>query len=262
MFRAMYTAASGMYTQQFNMDVLANNLANVNTTGFKASRVEFQDLLYQQLRQAGSIDSLGQQLPLGLEVGSGAKTAATQKMFSQGSGQQTNNPTDLMVNGDGFFQVSMPDGTIAYTRDGSFQVDGSGNLVTANGYQIQPPINIPSQATGIVVRSDGQVQITLPQGQPNQVVGQLQLVKFVNPAGLTSNGQNLYTATDATGTPQVGTPGLDGLGTISQGFLESSNVQVTDEMVNLIMTQRAYESDTKVIQAGDTMLSDANQLVQ
>jgi flagellar basal-body rod protein FlgG len=249
-----------MMAQQLNMDVLSNNLANVNTAGFKKSRLEFQDLLYEQLRRAGSVDSLGQQLPLGLEVGHGVKPAATQKIFSTGEIQITNNPLDLMIAGDGFFQISMPDGTLRYTKDGSFKADGTGRIVTSDGHPLEPPVVIPAEATGVVIRANGQVEITLPQGQGNEVVGQIQLAKVMNPAGMQSESQNLYSVTDATGEVTVGTPGLDGFGEINQGSIESSNVKVVEEMVNLITTQRAYEVNTKAIQASDDMLSQANNL--
>jgi flagellar basal-body rod protein FlgG len=249
-----------MLTQQFNMDVLSNNLANVNTNGFKKSRAEFQDLLYEHLRRAGSVDSLGQQLPLGLEVGHGAKPASTQKIFTQGEVVNTGNPLDMMVQGAGFFQILLMDGTLGYTRDGAFKADGNGRVVTSDGHPMEPPITIPAEATGVVVRSNGQVEITLPLGQPNQVVGQIQLARFQNNAGLESQGENMFTNTDATGELMLGTPGQEGFGTLAQGFLEASNVKVVEEMVNLIVTQRAYEVNTKAIQASDEMLSQANNL--
>lgn len=258
--RALWTAASGMSTQQFSMDVLSNNLANVNTTGFKKSRAEFQDLLYEHLRRAGTVDSLGQQLPLGLEVGHGARPVATQKIFSSGEVQITNNPLDIMINGDGFFQVSMPDGTVRLTRDGSFKSDAEGRIVTADGHPLEPPVIIPSEAVGVVIRSNGEVQIVLPQNQGNQVIGQIQLAKVMNPAGMESEGKNLYTTTDASGEVTLGTPGLDGFGEVGQGQLEASNVKVIDEMVGLITTQRAYEANSKTIKAADEMLSQANNL--
>jgi flagellar basal-body rod protein FlgG len=260
MMRALYTAASGMQTQQLNMDTISNNLANVNTTGFKTSRAEFQDLLYAHLRPAGSIDATGQQIPVGIEVGNGAKASAITKIFTQGSAQNTGNTLDLMIQGDGFFQVSMPDGSIQYTRDGSFKADANGRVCTSEGYPLEPAVTIPSAATGVVVTSTGQVQITLPSPQPNQVVGQIQLARFTNPAGLSSQGQNLYTSTEGSGDARLEQPGVDGTGTLSQGFLETSNVQVTTEMVNLITCQRAYEVNTKAITASDQMLNDANQL--
>jgi flagellar basal-body rod protein FlgG len=242
------------------MDTISNNLANVNTTAFKGSRAEFQDLLYEHLRMPGTIDSMGQQLPLGLEVGHGVKPAATQLNFATGSPTNTGNPMDLMIQGAGFFQVTMPDGTLAYTRDGSFSADGNGQVVTSDGHPLEPPITIPSAATGVVVTQTGEVQITLPQGQPNQTVGQLQIANFPNPAGLVSKGANLYESSVAAGQVAVNTPGQNGLGTIAQGFLEGSNVQVVTEMVNLITTQRAYEVNGKVVTASDTMLQEANNL--
>jgi flagellar basal-body rod protein FlgG len=260
MMRALWTSASGMMAEQLQMDVLSNNLANVNTTGFKKSRVEFQDLLYERLRRAGTVDSLGQQLPLGLEVGHGVRPAATQKMFGQGEVQITDNPLDLMVNGDGFFQISLPDGTLRLSRDGSFKSDADGRLVTSDGHPIEPPIIIPSEATGVVVRSNGEVQITVIGGGPNQVVGQIQLARVMNPAGLESDGKNLLQTTEASGEVVLGQPGIDGFGEIAQGMLENSNVKVIEEMVKLITTQRAYEVNTKAIQASDEMLGQANNL--
>ena len=260
MMRALWTSASGMMAQQFNMDVISNNMTNVNTAGFKKARAEFQDLLYEHIRLAGSVDSLGQQIPVGLEVGHGARPSATYKVFSQGETRITDNPTDLTIMGDGFFQVQLPDGTIAYTRDGSFKLDGEGSIVTADGYYLEPAITIPPEAVQIVVREGGQVEVTLPQGQGNEVVGQLMIAKVINPAGFTSIGNNLYKATDATGEVVLGTPNSDGFGAIEQGVLESSNVKVVQEMVDLIVTQRAYEVNTKAIQASDDMLQQANNL--
>jgi flagellar basal-body rod protein FlgG len=249
-----------MGAQQMQMDVISNNLANVNTNGFKKSRVDFQDLLYEHLRHAGSVDSLGQQLPLGLEVGHGVKPADTQKIFTTGNAQITNNPLDLMINGDGFFQITLPDGQVRYSRDGSLKSDANGRVVTSDGYPLEPAISIPAAATGIVVRSNGEVEITLPNGQANQVVGQIQLARVANPAGMESEGQNLYKTTDASGEVVVGTPGIEGMGTIQPGALEGSNVATVEEMVNLITTQRAYETNTKVITASDVMLQQANNL--
>ncbi len=260
MMRALWTSASGMLTQQLNMDVISNNLANVNTTGFKKSRAEFQDLLYEHIRHAGTIDSLGQQLPLGIEVGHGARPSATQKIFSMGDIQNTGNPLDMLIKGDGFFQISMPDGTLQYSRDGSFKTDNTGHLVTSDGHPLEPSIYMPAEATGVVIRSNGQIEVTLPQGQGNQIIGQLQMARFLNPAGLESVGQNMFRGTDASGDVIIGTPGLDGFGEIGQGFLENSNVKVVEEMVNLIVTQRAYEVNTKAIQASDDMLDQANNL--
>ena len=258
--RALWTSASGMLAQQLQMDVLSNNLANVNTTGFKKARVEFQDLLYEHLRRAGTIDSLGQQLPLGIEVGHGSKPSATQKIFSPGEVKNTGNPLDLMIQGNGFFQVLMPDGTLQFTRDGSFKADGTGRVVTSDGHPLEPAVVVPSEATSVVVRENGQVEITLAQGQGNQVIGQVQLARFINDAGLESAGENMFKSTEASGEMMLGTPGLEGFGSVAQGFLENSNVKVIEEMVNLIVTQRAYEVNTKAIQASDEMLSQANSL--
>jgi flagellar basal-body rod protein FlgG len=259
MMRALWTAASGLGAEQMKMDVLANNLANVDTNGFKASRADFEDLLYEQLRRAGTVDQLGQQIPLGLEVGHGVRTADTTKNFTEGTISVTNNSLDLCINGQGFFQISMPDGSLRYTRDGALQMDGNGRIVTSDGYPLEPAVTIPNTATGIAIGSTGQVQISLANGT-NQVVGQIQLANFLNPAGLESEGQNLYQATDAAGQITVGTPGTDTIGTIQQGALEQSNVSVVTEMVNMITSQRSYESNTKVITAADTMLSEANNM--
>lgn len=259
MMRALWTAASGLGAEQMKMDVLANNLANVDTNGFKASRADFEDLLYEQMRRAGTVDQLGQQVPLGLEVGHGVRPADTMKNFTEGTINVTNNSMDWCINGQGFFQITMPDGSLRYTRDGALQMDGNGRIVTSDGHPLEPPITIPNIATGIVVGTTGQVQISLPNGT-NQVVGQIQLANFLNPAGLASDGQNLYEATDAAGQVFVGAPGTQTLGTLQQGALEQSNVSVVTEMVNMITSQRAYESNTKVITASDTMLSDANNM--
>jgi flagellar basal-body rod protein FlgG len=259
MMRALWTAASGLGAEQMKMDVLANNLANVDTTGFKASRADFEDLLYEQLHRAGTVDNLGQQLPLGLEVGHGVRTADTMKNFTEGTISVTNNSLDLCINGTGFFQISMPDGSLRYTRAGNFSMDGNGRVVTSDGYPLEPPVTIPGNATGVVVTSTGQVQITLASGS-NQVVGQIQLASFLNPSGLQSEGQNLFQVTDASGAVNVAQPGVGVLGTIQQGALEQSNVSVVTEMVNMITSQRAYESNTKVITASDTMLSEANNM--
>lgn len=259
MMRALWTSASGLQAEQMKMDVLANNLANVDTNGFKASRADFEDLLYAHLRNAGTVDQFGQQRPVGLEVGAGVRTADTAKNFTEGTINVTNQPLDIAINGNGFFQISMPDGSLSYTRNGALNMDGNGRVVTSDGYFLDPPITIPSTATGIVIGTTGQVQVTLPSGT-SQVVGQIQTANFVNPAGLESVGQNLYQATDASGQVYVGTPGTQNLGTLQQGSLEQSNVSVVTEMVNMITAQRSYESDTKVITAADTMLSEANNM--
>lgn len=260
MIRSLWTAATGMAAQQLNIDVISNNLANVNTAGFKKSRVDFQDLLYQTLRQAGVAEAQGAQVPTGIQVGLGTRPAAVQKIFSQGDFQQTDHPLDLVIGGDGFFQVLLPNGQTAYTRDGSFKLDAQGRLVTSDGYPMDPEITIPAEATSVSVGEDGTVSITLP-GQTNpQEVGNIQLTKFANPAGLMSMGRNLFSQSAATGEPVVDTPGANGLGSIKSGFVEMSNVKVVEEMVNMITAQRAYETNSKAIQTADEMLSTANNL--
>jgi flagellar basal-body rod protein FlgG len=261
MMRSLWTAASGMVAQQTKIDTISNNLANVNTTGFKKSRVDFQDLLYQTQKYAGTPSTAGAQIPTGIQIGHGVRPIATQRIFSQGMYQQTDNPLDVVIEGDGFFQVLLPDGTIAYTRDGSFKLDAQGRIVTSNGFPIEPEIAITEEdALDISISSDGTVTILVAgQSEPAEK-GSFELVRFVNNAGLKSIGQNLFTATAASGDPIVGTPGLDGFGTLSQNFLEMSNVQVVEEMVNMIVSQRAYETNSKAIQASDDMLQTANNL--
>lgn len=259
MTRALWTAASGMLAQQLNTDVIANNLANVNTTGFKRSRADFQDLLYQTLRPAGTSDTVGSQVPVAIQVGHGTRLIAIQKMFSQGDYQETGNELDMVIEGDGFFQVLLPDGSMAYTRAGSFKQDGQGRIVTSDGFSMKGQISIPSDSLGIAITSDGTIQSQM-SGSEMSLLGVIELARFTNPAGLSSIGRNLYRATPASGTPQTGTPGTDGFGTIVQRSLEMSNVQVVEEMVNLIVAQRAYEINAKAIQTADDMLSMANNL--
>jgi len=258
--RSLHTAASGMAGQQFNIDTIANNLANVNTTGFKKSRADFQDLLYQSVRFAGTPVTAGAQIPTGIQIGHGVRTVATQKIFSQGMFKQTDNPLDIVIEGEGFFQVLMPDGTIAYTRDGAFKKDANGRLVTSDGFFLEPEILIPEDAVQIAIGTDGTVSVTVSGDSEPQTVGQIELARFVNPAGLLSAGRNLYFATAASGPPLVGTAGLDGFGNLAQGFLEMSNVQVVEEMVAMITSQRAYEVNSRAIQASDDMLQTANNL--
>ncbi|NLM68942.1 MAG: flagellar basal-body rod protein FlgG [Firmicutes bacterium] len=260
MMRALWTAASGMNGQQYKIDITANNLANVNTTGFKKSRVDFQDLLYQTVRYAGTPVTAGAQIPTGIQVGHGVRPVATQRLFTQGTFQQTDNPFDLVIEGDGFFQVLLPDGTIAYTRDGAFKRDSDGRLVTSDGFPLEPEIRIDDDALSVNIGSDGTVSIQMPGSDHPQTVAKIQLARFVNPAGLKSDGRNLYSATAASGEPIVGEPGLDGFGNIAQGYLEMSNVQVVEEMVSMIVAQRAYETNSKAIQAADEMLQTANNL--
>jgi flagellar basal-body rod protein FlgG len=261
MLRAFSTAATGMIAQQMMVDVIANNLANVNTTGFKKSQICFQDLLYVTMQEPGTEVASGINSPSGLEIGSGVRAASTVKMFTLGELQNTSRPLDIAVAGDGFIQVSMPDGSIKYTRDGSLQTNANGQLVTANGYYIEPAISVPTDAVSASIEKDGGVNITDSSGTQS-VVGIIQLAKFPNPSGLSSDGDNLLAETEASGTPLTGNPGENGFGSIQSGFLEKSNVQMVTELVNLITAQRAYEINSRAIRAGDDMLRTANQIVR
>ena len=260
MMRALWSAASGMKTQQDNMDVVAHNLANVNTYGDKKVRAEFHDLLYQTLRPAGADSGADSQYPTGLQIGLGARLAATQRVFTQGNLQTTGNPTDIAIEGEGFFRIEMPDGTIAYTRDGSFKVDSTRRMVTTDGYPLADNITFDQEATSdsITIAQTGAVSDVVA-GATNQV-GQITLARFVNPAGLTAIGHNLFMESEASGPPLEGNPGDDGAGRLQQSVLEMSNVQVVEEMVNMIVAQRAYESDAKAITTSDSMLEIANGL--
>ncbi|MDE2029062.1 MAG: flagellar basal-body rod protein FlgG [Alphaproteobacteria bacterium] len=259
--RALSIAATGMEAQQLNVEVISNNIANSSTTGFKASRAEFQDLLYQNMRTVGSESSdSGTILPSGLQVGLGVMPAATYRINTQGNITVTNNSLDLAINGRGFLQVQMPDGTTSYTRDGSLQLNATGQIVTADGYQIIPSITVPSTATSITVNSSGQVLATIAGQTSQQTLGQLQLATFINPVGLEAQGNNLLKQTDASGTPTTSNPGVNGTGTIIQGSLETSNVDTVTEITNLITAQRAYELNSKVINTADQMLNAANQM--
>lgn len=260
MMRSLWTAASGMMGQQLYIDTISNNLANVNTTGFKKSRVDFQDLLYQSSRYAGTPVAAGAQIPTGIQTGHGVRPVATQKIFSQGTFKQTDNPLDIVIEGEGFFQVLLPDGSVAFTRDGAFKKDGEGRVVTSDGFPLEPEVLIPSDAVSINIGSDGTVSVLRSGIDEPQTVGQIELARFINPAGLRSMGRNLMAATVASGPAIVGTPGLDGFGALAQGYLEMSNVQVVEEMVNMIVAQRAYETNSKAIQASDDMLQTANNL--
>jgi flagellar basal-body rod protein FlgG len=260
MIRALYTAASGMDAQQTNIDNIAHNLANVNTTGFKKSRVEFQDLVYQQLVQAGAPTSASGEAPVGLDAGLGTRPVATARDFGAGNLQSTGGPLDLAIEGLGFFQVSTPDGTTAYTRSGSLHLSGQGMLVTSDGYPVEPAITIPANATSITISKAGIVSVSIPGQSASQQVGTLELASFQNPAGLTALGGNLFAPTTASGDPTTGVPGTDGLGTVAQGFLEQSNVSVVEEMVNMILGQRAYEANSKVVKAADEMLQQVNNM--
>ncbi|MBB3225610.1 flagellar basal-body rod protein FlgG [Luteibacter sp. Sphag1AF] len=254
MFTSLWIAKTGLDAQQTRMDVVSNNLANTNTTGFKRSRAEFEDLAYQNRGQAGGQTTEQNMSPTGLMLGTGVRVVGTQKMFDQGSVTTTNNPLDVRIDGRGFLQVTMPDGTVGYTRDGSLKRDQDGQLVTTDGYPIEPAITIPANASSVTIGTDGTVSVVTAGTAGSQQVGTLQLADFVNPAGLQPRGDNLYLETAASGAPQTGTAGLNGLGTINQNSLEASNVNVVEEMVNMIETQRAYEMNSKAITASDQML--------
>ena len=260
MIRSLWISKTGMDAQQTQMDIVANNLANVSTSGFKRSRAVFEDLLYQTIRQPGAASSQQTQLPTGLQVGTGVRPVATARVFTQGSLQQTGNNLDVAVNGQGFLHVQMPDGTAGYTRDGSLRMDHQGQVVTSNGFPLSPAITIPPGAQSVTIGQDGTISVTLAGSAAPTQVGSLQLVNFVNPAGLQSIGQNLYTETAASGTPSSGTPGTNGLGLLSQGYVETSNVNVVEELVSMIQTQRAYEINSKAIQTSDQMLQKLSQL--
>lgn len=260
MIKAMRTAASGMIAQQMNVDNIANNLANVNTTGFKRSKIEFQDVLYQNLRKAGTASALGSAVPVGLSIGYGTRAAASSRQFTAGNLTSTGNPLDLAISGDGFFQIQHPDGTIAYTRDGAFKISSDGRIVNIDGFYLDPEITIPQDATAISVGTDGTVEVTMVGQTDPTNLGQIELARFVNPAGLEALGRNLLVATGASGDPQTDIPGQNGLGRLDQGYLEMSNVEVVDEMVNMIIAQRAYEMNSKAIQTADDMSSIANNL--
>ena len=260
MIRSLWISKTGLDAQQTNMDVTANNLANVSTNGFKRGRAVFEDLLYQTLRQPGAQSSQQTQLPSGLQLGTGVRPVATERVFTQGNLQQTSNPFDLAINGGGFFQVLMPDGTTAYTRDGSFHSDSQGQMVTSSGFQVQPAITIPANALSVTISRDGIVSVTRAGTAAPTQVGSLQLASFVNPAGLLSMGENLYAETAASGTASANAPGSNGLGLINQGYVETSNVNVVEELVNMIQTQRAYEINSKAIQTSDQMLQKLAQM--
>ncbi|MBF8177135.1 MAG: flagellar basal-body rod protein FlgG [Burkholderiaceae bacterium] len=260
MIRSLFIAKTGLDAQQTQMDVISNNLANVSTSGFKRSRAVFEDLLYQNIRQPGAASSQQTQLPSGLQIGTGVRPVATERIHSQGNLQLTSNSKDMAILGDGFFQVMMPDGTTAYTRDGSFQTDNQGQMVTSSGFPIQPAIVIPANATAISISRDGIVSVTVPGTTGQTEVGSLQLATFINPAGLESKGENLYVETTASGNPTTNNPGTNGAGYVKQNYVETSNVNVVEEMVNMIQTQRAYEINSKAITTSDQMLQRLTQL--
>lgn len=259
MIRSLWISKTGMEAQQTQLDTIAHNLANASTNGYKRSHAVFEDLIYQNLRQVGANSTEQTQLPTGLQLGLGTRAVATARNFSQGNLQQTTNSLDVAIKGQGFFQVELPDGTTGYTRDGSFQVDAQGQLVTSNGYVV-PGVQIPATAQSITIGNDGTVTVTLPQQTQPQPAGNLVLASFVNPAGLEPRGQNLYTETAASGTANAGAPGTNGLGTLQQGFVETSNVNVVEELVAMIQTQRAYEMNSKAIQTSDQMLQRLSQI--
>ncbi|MGD9172714.1 MAG: flagellar basal-body rod protein FlgG [Desulfobacterales bacterium] len=260
MIRSLWTSATGMQAQELNIDVIANNLANVNTSGFKKSRAEFQDLLYESMRPAGAASSADTTVPTGIQMGHGTRPSAVQKMFDQGDFQNTQNELDWAIEGDGFFQIEMPDGGTGYSRAGEFKLDADGRIVNPDGFPLIPEITVPTDTISISVGLDGTVSvIQAGDGTPTEI-GNIQLARFVNPAGLRSLGKNLFTPTNASGDEITGTPGENGFGTLAQGFLEMSNVSVVDEMVNMITAQRAYETNSKVITTADDMLQMANNL--
>jgi flagellar basal-body rod protein FlgG len=260
MIRSLWIAKTGLDAQQTQMDTITNNLANVSTTGFKRSRAIFEDLLYQTLRQPGAQSSQQTQIPSGLQLGTGVRPVATERIHTQGNVQQTGNNLDVAIQGDGFLQVLMPDGTTAYTRDGSFQRDSQGQMVTANGFPLQPSITIPANAISVSIGLDGTVSVTQPGVVAPVQVGSLQLANFINPTGLQSQGSNLYVETASSGTASTNVPGTNGAGTLSQGYLETSNVNVVEELVNMIQTQRAYEINSKAITVSDQMLQKLSQM--
>ncbi len=260
MMRSLWIAKTGLEAQQLNVDVISNNLANVSTNGFKRGRAIFEDLLYQTLRQPGAQSSQQTNYPTGLQLGTGVTPVATVRIFTNGSLQQTGNVLDLAINGRGFFQILMPDGTTAYTRDGSFQLDNQGQVVTANGNPLQPALVIPADALTVTIGKDGVVSVTQPSSTTPTQIGNIQLADFVNPAGLQSLGNNLYQETFSSGPPTVNDPGSNGAGLLNQGYVETSNVSVTEELVNLITAQRAYEIQSRAIQTSDQMLQRLTQL--
>jgi len=261
MIRSLFTAATGMIAQQMNVDTIANNLANVNTTGFKKSRVTFQDLLYETIKPAGTETTAGTTIPEGIQLGHGVRPASISKVFTPGNMIQTGKELDLVIEGSGFFQIELPDGTLAYTRDGSFKMNQEGIIMTVDGYPLSPTITIPTNYEQLSIGSDGTVSATIPGTTTPQNIGTLQIVRFTNPSGLDARlGRNLLLETEASGPPEEGQPGLEGRGLIEQGFVENSNVQTVEEIIQLIIAQRAYEASSQVIQTSDQMLQLANQL--
>ena len=260
MIRSLWIAKTGMEGQQTKLDTISNNLANVGTNGFKRGGVQFEDLMYQNLRQTGAASSDQSVLPTGLQVGLGSRVSATTRNFSQGTLQQSSNDMDLAIKGKGFFQITLPDGSTGYSRDGAFQVDANGQLVTSAGFPLQPGITIPANAQKVTIAQDGTVNVSVPNQALPQAVGQITLANFVNPAGLEPRGQNLYAESASSGAPQAAAPGTNGLGLLMQGAVEGSNVNVVEELVSMIATQRAYELNSKAIQTSDQMLQKLAQL--
>lgn len=263
MIRALYSAGSGMTAQQLNVDNIAHNLANANTAGFKMRRAQFQDLMYQSLVQPGAAAGSQTVVPSGLQLGLGTRTVSNEIVFTQGDFSQTNNPLDLVIQGKGFFQIRRPSGEVAYSRSGNFHLDRDGNVVTQDGDPLEPQITLPPEAQAIAVAADGTVSYTLPGQAAAQVAGQIQLANFVNPAGLNSIGKNLMMPTDSSGDPQIGTPGgQEGIGSLLQGYVEQSNVSVVSEFISLIIAQRAYEANSKIVKAADEMYQQANNVTR
>ena len=260
MIRSLWSAATGMQAQNLNIDVISNNLANVSTSGYKRSRADFQDLLYQTLRSPGVASSADTEVPSGIQVGHGTRPSATQKIFTQGDFQNTENDLDMAIEGDGFFQVIQPNGEIAYTRAGTFKLDSDGRVVTSDGFPMEPELTIPADTVALSIGTDGTVSVLLYGETAATQIGNIELAQFTNPTGLQSIGRNLFIPTTASGDATAGTPGEEGLGTLAQGYLELSNVSVVDEMVNMIVAQRAYETNSKTIQASDEMLQTATNL--
>ncbi|WP_262966163.1 flagellar basal-body rod protein FlgG [Methylobacter psychrophilus] len=260
MFRSLWIAKTGLEAQQSQLDVITNNLANVGTTGFKRSRAVFEDLLYQTIRQPGGQSSQITQLPSGLQLGTGVRVVAAERLYLQGNLQQTGNNKDLAIQGTGFFQILMPDGTLSYTRDGSFQVNSEGLLVTASGYPVQPSIAIPSDAQTITVGRDGTVSVVQPGSVQPNTVGTIELANFMNPAGLSAQGENVFIETASSGPPIINAPDSNGMGYLAQGYIETSNVNVVEEMTNMIQAQRAYEINSKAVTAADQMLQKLTQM--
>lgn len=258
--RALFTAATGMSAQQTRLDTISNNLANIATSGFKRSRAEFQDLFYETLRAPGASSSDGSSLPSGVQVGSGVRLAGIAKQFAQGDAQRTDNELDLMIQGDGFFQIEKPTGETLYTRDGSFELDRDGNVVTSEGFPLIPAIQISPEAIQVTILRDGTVSVLEAGNATPIAAGQIELARFANPAGLVAQGSNFFVPSDASGDAVTGLPDQDGMGSLAQGFLESSNVNVAEELVQMILAQRAFELNSRVIQAGDEMLQTVGQL--